>query len=226
MLRELDGDPHRQCMFLTFLGILVFCVLSLRDVTIRARAKVEDKEVGTNPDTETCTVLTLQSANLGKLQCGLLPDLGVDSNFNFVRLQRIGIILIELDSTEGEGTVRVEEERAIRERKLETGIGGVFWTTMAARSVWMTGLVGVIRFAGMVWLVRMVGFARVVWSVRMVGTMRMVRSVRRARFVRMAGLVGVVGLVGVMRRMRTTGAVGTRMFDLLRFRPMSMLVTF
>jgi hypothetical protein len=64
---------------------------------------------GFSPNTKTRTVLTLQSANLGELQCGLVPDLGVDSNFNFIGLQGIGIVLIELDSAVGEWTVRVEE---------------------------------------------------------------------------------------------------------------------
>jgi len=181
-------------------------------------------------------MLTLQSANLGELQCGLVPDLGIDSDFNFVRPQRIGIVLVELDSAVGEWTVRVEEE--IRERKLKTGIGSVFWTTRTTtRPVWMTGLMGVMWFAGMVGLVRMVGFVRVVGSTRMVRSVRMARFVRGAGLVRVVGLVGLVRLVGmirVIRRVRRFGptgavsavAVGTRMFDLLRLRPMSVLVTF
>lgn len=54
-------------------------------------------------------MLTLQSANLGEIQCDLVPNLGIDRDFNFVRLQRIGIILVELDSTIGEWTVGVKE---------------------------------------------------------------------------------------------------------------------
>ena len=50
----------------------------------------------------------LQSANLGKIQRGLIPNLGIDSNFDFVRLQRIGIVLGKLDSTECEWTVGVK----------------------------------------------------------------------------------------------------------------------
>ena len=214
-------------------------------MTIRFRAKGEDREAGTNPNTKTCTVLTLQSANLGEIQCELVPDLGVDSNFNFVRLQRIGIILVEPDSAVGEWTMGVEEERAIRERKLEGGIRSVFWTMGATtRPVWVVGFVGmvgfvrVVGFVGVVGLVRMVGFVGVIGPIRMVGSVGVAGLVRVVRLMRVVGLVGMVGRRrGRRRRRRRRGMVGrfgstratmavTRIFDLHRFRPMSVRVAF
>jgi len=67
VLRELDGDSQSQLVFLAFLRIPVLHELS--------------------PNTETRTMLALQGTNLGEPQCGLVPNLGIDSDFNFVRIQ-------------------------------------------------------------------------------------------------------------------------------------------
>jgi len=109
MFRELDGDSQCQPMFLAFLGILVLH--------------------GLGPDTKTSAVITYQSANIGRVQCGLVPNLSMDSDFDLVGLERIGIILEELDSAVGEWPVGVKEKRAIGKGKLEGGFGSILWTT-------------------------------------------------------------------------------------------------
>jgi hypothetical protein len=80
-----------------------------------------------SPNTETCTVLTLQTANPGESQCSLVPNLGINSNLNFVGIQETGVILVELDSAVGERAPGIEEERAIGERKLESGMRSKLW---------------------------------------------------------------------------------------------------
>ena len=94
---------------------------------------------------------------------------------------------MELNSTEGEWTVGVEEKGAIGKRKLESGIGGVLWTmtTPVVRSGF-----GEVRPVGMTRLMRVIRL------------MRRTGPVRMTRFVRMVGLVGVIKLVGSARRMR------------------------
>lgn len=95
-------------------------------------------------------MVTSQATNLGELQCALVPDLSVDSNFNFVRMQRIGIILIEPDSTKSKRALGVEEKGAIGKRKLKSGVGGVLWAMRAS--------MGMMRLVRMARLVRVVGF--------------------------------------------------------------------
>ena len=233
MLRELDGDSQRQCVFLALLGIMVLAGLSLGNMDISSCTKGKDAKVDTDPNTETCTVVTLQSANLGEIQRIFVPNLSIDSNLDFVRLQRIGIILGELDATKCEWTVGVEEKRAISEWKLESGIGSVFWIMTTTRPMWVMRFVGMVGSVGMVWLMGMIWLVRMVWFVGVVGLVRVVwpvgRVMRRLWMIRrvMRGL-------GMMWRCGTVGAVGfvvavrasARRFNLHRLRPMSVLVAF
>ena len=180
-------------------------------------------------------MLTLQSANLCEIQGGLVPNPSVDSDLNFVRLERIGIILIELDSAVGEWTLGVEEKRAIGKRKLKGDIGSILWTSRrttrpvwVARSVgmmWPMGVarsvrmirpmgmirpVGMIRSVGMlgiVGVVGVIGFTGMVWVIRSGGKFRVVRSGGMARWMRMVGLAGMVRVVGRLGPIGATGAV-------------------
>lgn len=209
-------------------------------------------ETETNPNADACAVFTLQSANLGRTQCSFVPNLGIDSNFNFVGFQRIGIILVELDSAIGKWTMGIEEKRAIGKWKLESGIGSVLWATRTTtRPMWEVGSVGMMWFMGMI---RLVGMMR---PMRMIRLMGMVGFVGMAGLVRMIGLVGMVGLTGVVglarmawligmllwfvRVIRTVGGLGligtgglamavrvplARTFNLLRLGPLCVRVAF
>ena len=65
--------------------------------------------MNTNPDTESRAVVTLQSTNPGMFQRRLVPDLSVNGDFNFVRLQQAGIVLSKVDSAASEWTVGVKQ---------------------------------------------------------------------------------------------------------------------
>jgi hypothetical protein len=194
MLREFDRDSQHQFVFLAFFGALMPYWL------------------GPNP--ETSTVVALQSTNLGEAQSVLVPNPGVDNDFNFIRIQRIRIILIELDSTIGKWTMGVEEKIAIRERKLEGGVRGVLWSVRG--SVRMMRFVGMARFVGVTGLVgmsRFVGMIRLIW---MIGTVRRIRFVWMVRMMRRPGFIGVMGFAMML----------ARVLDLLRLGPIGILITF
>lgn len=158
-------------------------------------------------------MVTLQSTNLSETQCRLVPDLGADGNFNFVRAQRIRIVLMELDSAEGKWTMGVEEKSAIGEWKLESGVRGVLWSMRAL--VGMMGLVGMTRPVGPVGVTRLVGGTRFVWMIGFMRRIGMVRVMGRL------GLIGRVGWFGV-----TVMTFPAMMPYLLRFGPFSELVAF
>lgn len=209
---------------------------------IRSRARREDTEADTNPNTETNTVATLQSANLCEIQCSLVPDLGIDSNFNFVGLQRIGVILMEFDSAIGEWSMGVEEKSAIGKRELKGGFRSVLWTTRTTTwPVWVAGFVGMMRLVGVIRFVRMLRLMGVVGLVRVVWLMGVTRLVGMTWFVGMIGLMGMVwfvGMIGFVGMVRVVGMLGTtgptvavmmslaRMFNLLWLRPLCVLVAF
>jgi len=90
----------------------------------------------------------------------------------------------------GEWTVRVEEKRAIGERKLESGIRSELGSTSIPGFV--VGLVGVVR------MIRLAGVVRT----RPVGVV-------------MVGFVRIVGLVGMVRVVRMFGSIGTTRFAMI-----------
>lgn len=108
----------------------------------------------------------------------------------------------------------VEEESAIGERKLESGVGRVLWSMRApVRKVWS---VGMMRPVGMT---RFVGMARFVWMTRLLWVIEPTRRIRLG------------GMVRMTRRLWFIGAMGTavvsppaRMLDLLRLGPSSVFV--
>lgn len=169
-------------------------------------------------------MVELQSTDLSEIQCGLVPDFSVDGDFNLIRTQRIGIILMKNDSTMGKWTMGVEDKGTIGERKLKSGIGSVLWSMGASvgkmRFVGMPRLVGVTGLMGMIWLVgmtrfmRMIRFVRMIWFVRRIGLLRMVRMMRR------------LWLIGTMRFAVTAMPLPARMFNLFRLRPIRLLVAF
>jgi hypothetical protein len=227
VLRELDRNSQHQFVFLAFLGILVINGLGLWNLTIRYRAKMKHGKIDTDPNTETRTLITLQSTNLGLIQCTLVPDLSVDSDFNLVRVQRVGIILIELDPAIGERTMGVEEKRTVGEWKLESGVGSVLWTG-AAPAAW---LVRMMRFVGMVWFVGVIRFMRVIRLVGMIGFVGVTRgAVWMTRLLRMFRLVRMFmttrRLRAIGRRGFAVGSLPAMMLNLLRFRPFSVLGAF
>lgn len=164
-------------------------------------------------------MVKFQSANLGDLQRGLVPDLGVDGDFNFIRIQRIGVILIKPDSTVGKWTMGVEEKSAIGEREFESGVGGVLWPMRAP--VWGMRFVRMTGSMGVTGLVRMTGFMRVVrlmwvaWLVGMIGSEGVTRGMRRLGFIRIVGFAVTVMM-----------SLPTMMVDLLWLRPLSILIAF
>jgi hypothetical protein len=173
----------------------------------------------TNPNTEACTVVTFQSTNFSNVQCVLVPDLSIYSDFNFVSIQRIGIVLIEPDSTVRKWTMGVEEKGAIGERKLESGVGGVLWSIRTPvgtmRFVGMTRLMGVTGLMGMTRFMRMIRLVWMVWLVRRIGLVGMFRIMGRLWF------LGIVGFaVAVVMPLLAT------MPNLLGLGPLSVLITF
>lgn len=130
--------------------------------------------------------------------------------------------------------MRVEEKSAIGERKLECGFGGVLWTMRAL--VWMR-FVRVMGMMGFVGVMRILGVTRLVWVMGLVRVVRMVRRFGPTRVVRGFGPIRVVRRlrsIRVMRRLRSIRVMGfavsamisppAGVFDLLWFRPLSVLV--
>ena len=87
VLRELDKYPQSQFVSLAFLRIPMLHELSLLNEVIRPHARWKVTETETNPNTETRTMLALQTTDLGEFQRGLVPNPGMDRDFNFVRVQ-------------------------------------------------------------------------------------------------------------------------------------------
>lgn len=239
MLRELDRDSQSQFVFLAFLRIPMLHELSLLSEVIRSHTQRKVIETETDPNTETRTMLALQRTNLCESQCGLVPNLGFDGDFDFVRAQRIRVILVKFDPAVGKRTVRIEEEGAIGKRKLESGIGSVLRPAgTTTRPVWVMGFVGMMRLMRMVRLVRVVGLVGVAWPIGVIWPVRMVRFAGKVifsgRFMRMTWFARMIGLGGMVRMVRGLGpiramgrpavAVRARRFDLLRLGPIGILV--
>ena len=61
-------------------------------------------------------MVKLQRADLGVIQCTFVPDLSIDGDLDFIRFQRIRLILIKLDSSIGKWPMGIEDQMAVRKR--------------------------------------------------------------------------------------------------------------